>query len=330
MASISDRNTAESVIPEAPNTELILTSANFGEPMEGIETSRPPSPPTRPDSPANMGPARLQPIYVPLNYGAVEGHKVWRSAFPHDRNLDFLQQLDVKTMLCFVETEPTEAYAAYVKENDIKRIRVDILPNKDKVNTTIDSLCEALLVVMDAANYPLYVHCNQGKHRTGCVIACLRRMQGVMTPEEILEEYRTYAGVKARAADIMLFSEIFQPEMLLQYAREHASFDHRPSLTQLLRTTLMDVRRFVELMASTDGISQKTSERSEQSKADSGIGGIDFSSAVIDPAVLMKPSDIQMPVSGDMEFTVEECDPMSPPPAASAGGNSFFGNMDAM
>lgn len=327
MASISEYSTAENTIFEEPNTDIIPTNACYGEPMEGIETSRPPSPPTRPDSPANLGPARLQPSYVPLNYGAVEDHHVWRSAFPHDRNLDFLRQLDVKTVLCFVDTEPTEAYAAYVKENDIKRVRVEILPNKDKVNTTIDSLCEALLVVMDAANYPLYIHCNQGKHRTGCVVACLRRMQGVMSQEEIIEEYRTYAGVKARAADIELFTESFQPEMLLRYAREHASFDHRPSLTQLLRTNLMDVRRFVELMASTDGISQKTSERSAQSKTDSGI---DFSSAVIDPAVLMKPSDYQDTISGDMEVTVEECDPMSPPPTAGAGQNSFFSSMDAM
>ena len=292
--------------------------------MDIVEASRPPSPPTRPDSPVNAGPLRLQPSYVPLNYGAVEDHLVWRSAFPHDRNLDFLRQLDVKTVLCFVDTEPTEAYSTYIKENNIRRVRLDILPNKDKVNSTLDSLCEALLVVMDAANYPLYIHCNQGKHRTGCVVACLRTMQGVMTAEEILVEYQTYAGHKARAADVKLFSEIFQPEMLLEYAREHANFENRPSLTQLLRTNLMDVRRFVELLASTDGINQKTSEKSDRSKADSGI---DLMGAGIDPSVLDQSAIV--PISGDMEITIEECDPMSPPPAT-AGMSSFFGSMDAL
>jgi hypothetical protein len=38
------------------------------------------------------------------------------------------------------------------------------------------------------------------QHRTGCLIACLRKMQG-WSLQSALEEYRDYAGSKARALD---------------------------------------------------------------------------------------------------------------------------------
>ncbi|CAN0534051.1 unnamed protein product, partial [Ectocarpus sp. 8 AP-2014] len=30
----------------------------------------------------------------------------------------------------------------------------------------------------DASNHPMLVHCNKGKHRTGCLIGCFRRVRG--------------------------------------------------------------------------------------------------------------------------------------------------------
>jgi protein tyrosine/serine phosphatase len=35
----------------------------------------------------------------------------------------------------------------------------------------------ALCEVMDIRNHPLLIHCNKGKHRTGCLVGCFRKIQ---------------------------------------------------------------------------------------------------------------------------------------------------------
>lgn len=117
-----------------------------------------------------------------------------------------------------VDTEPSSGFQEWMFENNIQQLKIDIATNKDgKINTTTLSICQALLFIEDSNNWPMYIHCNQGKHRTGCVVACLRRVQNVPM-DEIIEEYRTYAGVKARDGDIQ-FMKSFDPKDLDKYRR---------------------------------------------------------------------------------------------------------------
>lgn len=71
---------------------------------------------------------------------------------------------------------------------------------------------------MDGANYPLWIHCNQGRHRTGCVVACLRKVQG-MPIEEVIKEYVAYSSPKARPGDIA-FIRAFDPSAIFKYAKQ--------------------------------------------------------------------------------------------------------------
>lgn len=89
--------------------------------------------------------------------------------------------------------------------------------------TTIESLCHVLAFVLNPANFPVYIHCNQGKHRTGCVVGCLRRIQG-WPLEEILAEYDAYASPKARSADIELITT-FDPDALVGHSRTTDDFE---------------------------------------------------------------------------------------------------------
>ena len=66
-----------------------------------------------------------------------------------------------------------------------------------------------LRAVLDPRNHPLLIHCNQGKHRTGCLVGCLRKVQR-WSLVAIFEEYRRFAGSKARVVD-QHFIERFQP-----------------------------------------------------------------------------------------------------------------------
>ena len=66
-------------------------------------SSGPPSPPESETSSRRLTiapcPARFRPFIPPPNFGAVEDHKIFRSAFPADRNMDFCKGLDVRVML---------------------------------------------------------------------------------------------------------------------------------------------------------------------------------------------------------------------------------------
>lgn len=224
--------------------------------------------------------------------------------------MDFLDALGVKSLLCFVETDPSEGYSSFVQHNNVTRYRIDITPNKDgKVGTSVDSVCEALLIVLDASNYPLLIHCNQGRHRTGCVIACMRKVQG-WPIEAIIAEYEAYANPKVRDGDIEFIRNVFQPEALLEYAKQHGQFERRPSLMSLLHSGLLDVEKFVRALGSTDGVApSNASLKSDVSKPDSGI---DLSgTGTVNPS-LLADSGAQCD-SRVSEVSVMECGPMSPP-----------------
>lgn len=139
-----------------------------------------------------------------------------------------------------VDTEPTVAYQQWLDDHKIKRLEVDIATNKEGiVNTTLESLCKSLLFVMDSSNYPLYIHCNQGKHRTGCVVACLRKIQH-WPMESIIEEYIAYAGKKARDGDIELIKS-FDPNVVFEYAQIHGYVNGSQPRLHRHDSTLTDI-----------------------------------------------------------------------------------------
>lgn len=72
-----------------------------------------------------------------------------------------------------------------------------------------DIMHSALTALIDVRHHPILIHCNAGKHRTGCVSGCLRRLQG-WALTSIFQEYNHFAGDKGRLAD-QLFIELYRP-----------------------------------------------------------------------------------------------------------------------
>jgi hypothetical protein len=72
--------------------------------------------------------------------------------------------------------------------------------------------------VTRASRAVLTGNCNKGKHRTGCVVGCLRKLQH-WSQTSAFDEYRRFAGSKARVLD-MQFIELFDPESV-EYDEEH-------------------------------------------------------------------------------------------------------------
>ena len=150
-----------------------------------VEESQPPTP---------DGTAR------PVNFQTI-GPGLYRSSYPQPPHFYELDKLNLKTIVTLVPQTLPEPYAKFISRNEITHHHIPILANKDPdIYTSDDTICKVLELMLDQSNYPMLIHCNKGKHRTGCVTASFRRVTG-WTFEACVAEYEQYAKPKDRALD---------------------------------------------------------------------------------------------------------------------------------
>ncbi|KAI9754261.1 MAG: hypothetical protein M4579_004792 [Chaenotheca gracillima] len=143
---------------------------------------------------------------------------IYRSSFPQDADLPNLSTFQFRTIITLVEKSYTEAGKRFIKANDIEHIRIVLPGNKgDSIKMKPEQMLEVLETVLDPNCQPVLIHCNQGKHRTGCVVGCIRMAQK-WPISNILDEYQKYAGPKARKLD-ELFVREFDEAALAEVAR---------------------------------------------------------------------------------------------------------------
>lgn len=147
---------------------------------------------------------RLHPLVPPINYGAVLPGSIYRSSYPEEKNYEFLKDLGIKSILTLVPEPISTDYQAFMDGAGIQHFQVHIRANKGEVRVDSCEMSRALRLIMDRTNHPILIHCNKGKHRTGCTVACFRRILGIDL-DSIREEYHTYAGMKARFLDEVFF-----------------------------------------------------------------------------------------------------------------------------
>jgi tyrosine-protein phosphatase SIW14 len=149
------------------------------------------------------------PLIPPENFSLVFPG-VFRSSFPKRKNFPFLQSLGLKTVLTLVLEEYPSLNRNFLSTNGIHFLQFGVAGNKEPFAELDEAVIrEALHVPLDVRNLPLLIHCNKGKHRTGCFVACLRKSCGwALVPT--LEEYTRFAGSKPRFTDTQ-FIEFFDP-----------------------------------------------------------------------------------------------------------------------
>jgi len=150
----------------------------------------------------------------PCNYGMVECD-LTRSGQCHQLNFPFLERLNLKTVIYLSHEEPSQSFLNFLDDHGIDLIRPTTEcvegPNQLSVMTEAEVL-SALQVILSPQYYPLHVMCNFGHRRTGTVIGCLRKLQG-WNLTAIFEEYRRYAGTKARFINEQ-FIELFDTDLV--------------------------------------------------------------------------------------------------------------------
>ena len=126
---------------------------------------------------------------------------VYRSGYPTKKNFDFLSRLGLRSVLFLCPEAYPDSHLDFYAAHGIQLLQFGVIGNKEPFDEIPEAVvCAALLKILDDANLPLLIHCNQGKHRTGCLVGCLRKVHR-WSLVSIFEEYRRFAGAKARVHD---------------------------------------------------------------------------------------------------------------------------------
>lgn len=225
MVSLHSRDAALSNYPQLMDCNIPPspkpTNAMLAEPTSSQMPSPPDSRSPTPRFNLDICPKRLYPLIPPRNYGAVYDNKMYRSSFPQRENIDFLGSLELRSILTLTtKNDPGEAYEEFVRASNIRHKIMELETNKDgSINMKAENLCDALMFALNPNHHPIYVHCNQGRHRTGCFVACIRKIEG-WAMEDILHEYDTYASPKPRDGDIAFIKQ-FNPAVVHKFADQN-------------------------------------------------------------------------------------------------------------
>lgn len=154
----------------------------------------------------------------PVNFQVI-APGLFRSSYPLYAHFETLADLELKTIITLVPERLPFEYENFISSNGIIHHQIPILANKDpKVYTCDETVNQVLKLILDPSNYPMLIHCNKGRHRTGTMIACFRKVTG-WTLDGCIEEYERYARPKDRALD-KTFIERFDPSTLKPLAFE--------------------------------------------------------------------------------------------------------------
>lgn len=147
---------------------------------------------------------------IPPNNFAMVHPGVYRSGYPSKKNFPFLQKLQLKNIMYLCPESYPEANLEFLARSSITLQWCPVQGNKGPPDEDIPHgmFEEAVKIVLNKQNHPILIHCNKGKHRTGCLVGCVRRIQQ-WSKTAIFEEYRLFAHPKERFIDLQ-FIELFQ------------------------------------------------------------------------------------------------------------------------
>ncbi|KAL7750604.1 tyrosine-protein phosphatase required for protection against superoxide stress (By similarity) [Sorochytrium milnesiophthora] len=153
-----------------------------------------------------------QHFIPPLNFGLVEDD-LYRAGQPNDLNFPFLEKLGLKTIVWLAPEEPNQRFLNFIDDQEIRLEHFGAAPSVNSWDPVSEEVVlEALEVILNPRNYPLMIMCNLGRHRSGTVVGCLRKLQR-WNLASIFEEYRRYAGAKVRVMNEQ-FIELFDTDLV--------------------------------------------------------------------------------------------------------------------
>lgn len=158
-------------------------------------------------------------MYTPPENFAMVSRSIYRSSFPRVENFKFLSTLHLKSIICLIPEAYPPENIEFNERNGIKFFQIGLSGNKEPfVKIKPELVTEALKIIANPENQPILIHCNRGKHRTGCIVGCVRKLQN-WSLSMIFDEYRKFAYPKERPLD-QQFIEMYDDSGISEYARK--------------------------------------------------------------------------------------------------------------
>lgn len=121
------------------------------------------------------------------NFGKVDEH-YYRGSQPDREQVSELKRLGVKTVID-LRKDNVKDESAWVKGAGMQYFNI---PLKASVPPTEEQTEYFLGLVNNPANWPVYIHCKGGRHRTGALTAIYRITQDGWTADRAFQEMKDY------------------------------------------------------------------------------------------------------------------------------------------
>jgi len=156
-------------------------------------------------------PLKLVP---PLNFACVE-EGLFRSACPYALNLPFVSDLKLDTVVWMALEEPSQDFIHYIEQRNLKFLKFGLSEITTVWESEVeDKILGALSAIADKTNGRILVCCTMGRHRTGTLIGCLRRMEN-WSLVSAFAEYRRFTGAHRYRIINELHIETFNRESVI-------------------------------------------------------------------------------------------------------------------
>ena len=169
-------------------------------------------------------------LIPPDNFSQVS-RGIYRSGFPTKKSFPFLRTLRLRSVVYLCPEEYPSSHLGFLSSCHTLLHQYPLQGNKEPfIDIPPELMTAALQHLLSPASLPLLIHCNKGKHRTGCLVAVFRRVQG-WSLCAAFDEYRRFSAPKERLMDLQ-FVELFDVREAVDAARRREREDRRRRIQQ--------------------------------------------------------------------------------------------------
>lgn len=133
---------------------------------------------------------------LPRNFGIVEEGKLYRGSQPTADEIENLYRRGVKTIVK-VNTADLEMERSATSELGIRLIEIPLNARTVGTSKACAEVERAYQAISDPLNWPVYVHCDHGRDRTGFLVGLYRERVQAWTFPTVSDELSLYGHDKA-------------------------------------------------------------------------------------------------------------------------------------
>ncbi|KAI9319379.1 protein-tyrosine phosphatase [Dichotomocladium elegans] len=157
-----------------------------------------------------------QLLTPPEQFGIVEPG-IYRSDMLQPLHFPFIKQINCKTVVMLSPEMPNRVTSNLMDECGMELVHLGMATWKPTQPSTWRPVSEELIkegleLILDRETHPVLIMCTSGIHETGTLVGCLRKLEG-WNFSSIINEYRAYAGTKARYVNEQ-FIELFDLDLV--------------------------------------------------------------------------------------------------------------------